>query len=148
MKYLLASAALILSQTATAQTSNEFLQDFLTDFAVGKDLSHFYVEQPQFIFGKHILTPSSSVEANGVMHDIREKLIAAQYLKSRVLSSKTLVNIDSYSLVTVALSRIKVDGSELDKICSTYGVIRQDNDYKIISWQPSNSNAAGDCKSL
>ncbi|WP_462163216.1 DUF6841 family protein [Pseudoalteromonas xiamenensis] len=82
------------------------------------------------------------------MHDIREKLIAAQYLKSRVLSSKTLVNIDSYGLVTVALSRIKVDGSELDKICSTYGVIRQDNGYKIISWQPSNSNAAGDCKSL
>ncbi|WMN61610.1 hypothetical protein NI389_17495 (plasmid) [Pseudoalteromonas xiamenensis] len=54
MKPPIVSVGVVLSQTAIAQTSDDFLKDVLADFAAGKELYNFYVEQPRFIFGPHI----------------------------------------------------------------------------------------------
>ncbi|AZQ10344.1 hypothetical protein STH12_01214 [Shewanella khirikhana] len=146
MKNLIIAFALIsFSGGAFAGAAERFLREYLDDFASGKDLSHYFAAQPQFIFGSHCHIPASATEASEFITEIRSKLVASGYEKSQISSVNLLAHIDKYRLVSLTLTRLKQDGTELDKVCSSYGLREGEDGFKILSWQPSNPNEQGLC---
>lgn len=123
-----------------------FIKNYLNDFANGKPLSHYFIEQPTFIFGPHTHTPKSAGEASQFIKTIRTKLAKINYQQSRIDTAVQHVQIDQYTLATYTLTRFKQDGSELDKICSTYGTLNTANGLKIVSWQPSDPTSDQKCE--
>lgn len=116
----------------------KFFLSYLSDFASSKDVNSYFSESPQLIFGNHVTVLDSSKEANSVIQDIRSKLDQASYQNSKMVKVDIRAAIDDYSLVTLLLHRYKKSGKLLDKVCSTYGVLKTEKGYKILSWQPSN----------
>jgi len=133
------------SFSAESFIAESFIKNYLSDFANDKNLSGYFVEKPQFIFGPHTQIPESAAEAAGFIKEIRTKLAESHYGKSNIDKTKVLASIDNYQLISFSLTRIKLDGSELDKVCSTYGVLQTETGYKILSWQPSKPNQNGGC---
>jgi hypothetical protein len=130
---------------AQAEQAEHFIARYIADFSKGSDLSSYFVEQPQFIFGPHSHTPESSAEASNFIRSIGSKLAESNYGSSAIEHTKILAKIDSYSLITFSLIRKKNDGTQLDKVCSTYGLLTTEHGYKILSWQPSELNEKGLC---
>ncbi|QSX38231.1 hypothetical protein [Shewanella sedimentimangrovi] len=130
---------------AQAGDAESFIGDYLSDFAKGSDLSGYFVEKPQFIFGPHTHVPESAADAAVFIKEIRTKLAESHYGKSNIDKTKVLASIDNYNLITFSLTRLKIDGSELDKVCSTYGVLQTEAGYRILSWQPSKTDTNGGC---
>lgn len=146
MKNLLTAFVLIsFSGGAFAGSAERFLREYLDDFASGRDLSHYFAPQPQFIFGSHSHIPASAAEASEFIAEIRSKLVASGYEKSQISSVNVLAHIDKYRLLSLTLIRLKQDGTELDKVCSSYGLLEAEDGFKILSWQPSNPNEQGLC---
>ncbi len=130
---------------AHANGTEALINQYLLDFATNSDLSSYFVERPQFIFGQHIHTPKSPTEASNFIRNIRKKLVDSNYRSSSIEKTKVLAEIDNYSLITFSLKRIKEDGILLDKVCSAYGVVNTENGYKILSWQPYSPSKDGEC---
>ncbi|MFI2809668.1 hypothetical protein [Microbulbifer zhoushanensis] len=131
--------------SASADDIQGFVGRYLKDFSLEQDLSQYFVEQPQFIFGSHLLVPESSDKAGEFMLGIRSKLKNSEYRESSIISSRAKANIDNYSLVTFHLQRYKADGEVLDEVCSTYGILQGETGYRITSWQPSEARGDGGC---
>jgi hypothetical protein len=144
-KYVTGFLTLTYACFVHADGAESFISKYLSDFEKNSDLSGYFVEKPQFIFGPHTHTPESSLEASSFIKDIRSKLADSNYGKSNIEKTKVLARIDSYSLITFSLTRLKQGGAELDKVCSTYGILNTENGYKILSWQPSKPDKEGGC---
>lgn len=142
---LFATLALIFSCHSSADDHLTFMTQYLQDFANNEDLSQYFIEQPTFIFGLHTHTPENALEASKLMHEIRARLAGVNYGSSRIDNSQIRAQIDHYSLVTLTLTRFKQDGSKLDTVCSTYGVLNTEKGLKIISWQPSQLTNQNQC---
>lgn len=136
---------LLVSTSALSHDAKPFIEKYLQDLDKNADLTGYFVERPQFIFGHHIHIPDSSAEAGDYVGDLHKKLVEQGYAKSVIENSKILAHIEDYTLITFTLNRFKSDGKPLDKVCSTYGVVHLKFGYKILSWQPSEPNKKGAC---
>jgi hypothetical protein len=146
MKKLITSIlALLFSTSALAHDAKPFIEKHLQDLDKSVDLSSYFVERPQFIFGHHIHIPDSSSEASDYVRDLQKRLAEQGYAKTEIEGNKILAEIEDYTLITFSLKRLKADGKLLDKVCSAYGVVHLKFGYKILSWQPSEINKNGNC---
>ena len=148
IKILAVTFVLLVSSAAQAEKGDldSFLADYLNAFGLNKDLSEYFVSSPHFIFGDHLLIPASRKEAGEVLNDIRTRLKQSEYSETKIMQSTLRVKVDSYSFVSLLLHRYKTNGEMLDKVCSSYGVVKGEQGYEIISWQPSNVNMNGQCE--
>jgi hypothetical protein len=144
-KYMLGFLMLTYAGFVQAEQAEHFIAKYLSDFSKDSDLSGYFVEKPQFIFGPHTHTPESSAEASDFIRGIGSKLADSNYGSSAIEQTKILAKIDNYSLITFSLIRRKKDGTTLDKVCSTYGLLTTEHGYKILSWQPSEPDEKGQC---
>jgi hypothetical protein len=137
--------ALFFSTSALAHDAKPFLEKHLQDLDKNIDLSSYFVERPQFIFGHHIHIPDTTSDASDYVRDLQKRLTEQGYAKTEIEGSKVLAEIEDYTLITFSLKRLKADGKLLDRVCSTYGVVHLKFGYKILSWQPSEINKSGKC---
>ncbi|MEO3677625.1 DUF6841 family protein [Rheinheimera fenheensis] len=144
-KYLLGFLALTYACVVHSDGAESFIANYLSDFEKNNDVAAYFTEKPQFIFGAHTHTPESSLQASRFIQDMRTKLAASGYSTSHITETKVLASIDSYRLIAFSLTRVKQDGTELDKVCSTYGILNTEQGYKILSWQPSQPDNHGRC---
>lgn len=135
----------LVSVSARSHEETQFIEKYLLDLDKGADLSGYFVERPQFIFGHHIHIPDSSTQASDYVTDVQKRLGEMDYAKSVIESTKLRANIEDYTLVTLSLNRFKKDGKLLDKVCHSYGIVHLKFGYKILSWQPSKPNKKGEC---
>lgn len=133
------------SVSSHSHEETQFIERYLQDLDKGTDLSGYFVERPQFIFGHHIHIPDSSTQASDYVKDVQKRLGELDYAKSVVESTKILAKIEDYTLITFSLKRLKNDGKMLDKVCNTYGIVHLKFGYKILSWQPSEPNQKNEC---
>jgi hypothetical protein len=129
--------ALLFSTSALAHDAKPFIEKYLQDLDKNADLSSYFVERPQFIFGHHIHIPDTSSDASDYVRDLQKRLTKQGYAKAEIEGSKVLAEIEDYTLITFSLKRLKADGKLLDRVCGTYGVVHLKFGYKILSWQPS-----------
>ena len=144
-KFIPSILALLFSTSASAHNAKPFLEKHLQDLDKNLDLSSYFVERPQFIFGHHIHIPDTSSEASDYVRDLQKTLIEQGYAKTAIEGIKVLAEIEDYTLITFSLKRLKDNGKLLDRVCSTYGVVHLKFGYKILSWQPSEPNARNKC---
>lgn len=137
--------ALLFSTSALAHEAKPFIEKYLQDLDKNVDLSSYFVERPQYIFGHHIHIPDTSLDASDYVRDLQKKLSEQDYAKAEIEGSKVLAEIEDYTLITFSLKRLKADGKLLDRVCSTYGVVHLKFGHKILSWQPSEPNAKNKC---
>lgn len=135
----------LVSASAHSHEATQFIEKYLQDLDKNTDLSGYFVERPQFIFGHNIHIPDTSTDASDYVRDEQKRLSEQNYAKSVVESAKVLANIEDYTLITFSLSRLKTDGKVLDKVCNTYGIVHLKFGYKILSWQPSEPNKRSEC---
>lgn len=135
----------LVSSSAHSHEETQFIEKYLQDLDKDLDLSSYFVERPQFIFGHHIHIPDSSTQASDYVRDLQKGLREQAYTKSVVQNIEVLANIEDYTLVTFSLNRLKADGKVLDKVCSTYGIVHLKFGYKILSWQLSEPNKKSEC---
>lgn len=146
MKNVIAGILIFLvSVSSHSHEETQFIEKYLQDLDKGTDLSGYFVERPQFIFGHHIHIPDSSTQASDYVKDVQKRLGELDYAKSVVESTKVLANIEDYTLITFSLKRLKNNGKMLDKVCNTYGMVHLKFGYKILSWQPSEPNQKNEC---
>ena len=134
------------SVSAHSHEETQFIEKYLQDLDKNADLSGYFVERPQFIFGHHIHIPDTSTEASDYVRDAQKRLSEHNYAKSVVKSTKVLAKIEDYTLMTLSIHRLKADGKLLDKVCHSYGVVHLKFGYRILSWQPSELNKEGNCQ--
>lgn len=147
MKNVIISILIFLaSVSAHSHEETTFIEKYLQDLDKNVDLSGYFVERPQFIFGHHIHIPDTSAEASDYVRDAQKRLSEQNYARSVVESTKVLANIEDYTLITLGVSRLKADGKALDKVCNTYGILHLKFGYRILSWQPSEPNKEGECR--
>ena len=148
MKYVYLYILIVLPNFAFADDSEmqKYLGEYLVSFSKSENLSHYFVETPHFIFGDHLMSPKSAVEASEFVLDIRSKLKEKSYENSEILKYTMRMNIDSISVVSLLLQRYKSGQRPLDRVCSTYGIIKGESGYSILSWQPSSPNNNGECE--
>lgn len=141
------TAALILlfSTVSLAHEAQPFIEKYLQDLDKNADLSSYFVERPQFIFGHHIHIPDTSVDASDYVRDLQKKLVEQGYAKYVIESTKIRAQIEDYTLVTLGVHRLKADGKSLDRVCNTFGIVHLKFGYKVLSWQPSEPDKKGGC---
>ncbi len=146
MKNALFSILIFLaSASAHSHEPMQFIEKYLRDLDKNVDLSGYFVERPQFIFGHHIHIPDSAGQASDYVRDLQARLREQGYAKSGIVSTKVLARIEDYTLITYSIDSHKGDGKPLDAVCNTFGVVHLKLGYKILSWQPSEPNKNGDC---
>jgi hypothetical protein len=133
------------SVSAHSHEEAQFIEKYLQDLDKNVDLSSYFVERPQFIFGHHIHIPDSSTQASDYVRDLQKRLGEQNYAISVVAGTKVLAKIEDYTLITFSLNRLKTDGKLLDRVCSTYGIVHLKFGYRILSWQPWEPNKKGEC---
>lgn len=142
---IIGTLAFLVSTFAHSHDEITFIETYLQNLDKNVDLSSYFVERPQFIFGHHIHIPDTSAEASDYVRDLQKGLVEKGYAKAEIESRKVLAEIEDYKLITFSLKRLKADGKLLGRVCSTYGVVHLKFGHKILSWQPSEINKNGKC---
>lgn len=150
MKRLLTALLLLSGTTFAAEPDgiDAFLSDFYTDFNGRKieRLSNGYFHPgAQAVFGEHVEVLSGPDDVRAMFSAILDGLAKRGYHHSAVRDVSKIRLGENYVLATVLIDRIAADGQKIDTVCSSYSMVKVQNEWRFLAWVPTDPLPNGRC---
>jgi len=150
MRRLLIALLLVCGNSVAGEPDgvDAVLSNFYADFN-GRELdslsNEYFYPGAHAVFGRHVTMLANQDDVRGMFSAILASLEKRGYHHSVVKDVSKVRLGDNYVVATILIDRMKLDGTKIDTVCSSYSMVKVAAGWRFLAWVPTEPLPNGRC---